>query len=117
MQVSDLEELSARLCRIREQLAAASLPADKPLMEYDPLVKAARAGEFMLPKPLTVGSLSETVDRKIANVTVLLERARKHEELAQTVQAADDQEYGLASDEYLHGKPGSGAQESTRTPR
>lgn len=106
MHVSKLEELSNRLHRLRERLDAASTPSDAPLMENSPLVQAAKECEFMLPPSLTVRSLSETVDRKIANVEVLLERARKHEDLPEAAQVAAGQEYTLTEEDYLAGKRG-----------
>lgn len=58
----------------------------------------------MLPSPLTLGSLAETVDRKIANVGVLLDRARTHEDLPESAQMAADQEYLMTEDDYRYGK-------------
>jgi hypothetical protein len=100
MQVSELEELAVRLGHLRERLDAAS-SIDTPLAENSPLVQAARECEFMLPPVLTVRTLSETVARKIANVSVLLERAKKQEELSAEAPAADEQGYMYTEDDYL----------------
>jgi hypothetical protein len=100
MQVNELEELAARLDRLRKRLDAAS-PADTPLPEDSPLVQAARECEFMLPPSLSVRTLSETVDRKIANVSLLLERAKKQEDLSIEAPAADEQDYIFTEDDYL----------------
>jgi hypothetical protein len=102
MQVSELEELSARLGRLRERLDETS-PADTPLSESSPLLQAARECDFMLPPTLTVRTLSETVDRKIANVSVLLERAKKQKDLSAEVPAAEAQDYMFTEDDYLLG--------------
>lgn len=98
MQVSKLEELSARLRRLRDRLAGTSLSRDAPLDDGSELVQAARECEFMLPERLTVGSLAETVERKIAIVGALLERARIHEALPEEVRMVADHEY-MASEE------------------
>jgi hypothetical protein len=103
MQVSKLEELSARLHRLRDQLGAAPSD-DQPLEEGDQLVRAARACEFMLPERLTVASLRETVDHKIETVGVLLERARKHEALPDEAQLVADQEYTATEEDYEIGR-------------
>lgn len=100
MQVSELKELSARLGRLRERLDAAP-SADTPLADDSPLVQAARECEFMLPPTLSVGTLSETVDRKIANVSVLLERAKKQEDLSVEASVAETQDYMFTEDDYL----------------
>ncbi len=105
MQVSDLEELSVRLQRVREQLA--NISEDKQLTHDSAVVQAAKACEFMLPATLTVRSLSETVDRKIANVVVLLERARRHEALPEAAQVAAVQGYAADREDYLINKPES----------
>lgn len=108
MQVRELEDLSTRLERLRTRLDAASA-VDTPLPDDSPLVQAARECEFMLPPILSVRTLSETVARKIANVSVLLERAKKQEDLSGEVPAADEQDYILTEDDYLLRSPGSPA--------
>lgn len=116
MQVNALEELSTRLHRLRGQLASASKAEGRPLAEDDPLVRAAMECEFMLPSPLTVRSLSETVEKKIGTVALLLERARKHEELPEAAQTAADQEYMATSGDYLARNGPRGAEGRHGTP-
>ncbi len=101
MQVRKLEEISARLHRLRDQLSVTSLPMHAPLDDNNELVQAARECEFMLPEQVTVGALTETVDHKIDNVMVLLARARKHEELPEVAQMVADQEYTATEEDYL----------------
>jgi hypothetical protein len=60
----------------------------------------------MLPQPLTLASLRETVRHKIDTVQVLLARAREHERLPPDAQLAADEGYMAGSDEL------SGANES-----
>jgi hypothetical protein len=101
MQARKLEELSGRLYRLRDQINDVALPDHTPLDESSALVQAARECEFMLPEPLTVATLAETVNHKIDNVNVLLERARKHEALPQAAQVAADQEYTVTEEDLL----------------
>jgi hypothetical protein len=100
MQVKELEDLSSRLQRLQQQLKSASAGSNSPLREDDPLVVAALECEFMLPSILTMETLTETVEKKINNVNLLLERARRHESLPEDAQVAADQEY-LATEEDL----------------
>lgn len=104
MHVSELESLSTRLHRLQQQLRSASMPGDQALDEEDALVQAAKECEFMLPPALTVRTLAETVDKKINNVTVLLERARRHESLPEDAQLAAEQEYMASDEDFLAGK-------------
>ncbi|NEX63945.1 hypothetical protein [Noviherbaspirillum galbum] len=101
MHVKDLESLSSRLHQLLNDLRRSGTGNDAPLGVDDPLVAAARDCEFMLPSPLNARTLSETVERKIENVNVLLERARRHESLPEEAQIAADQEY-LATEEDLN---------------
>lgn len=101
MQVRKLEELSGRLYRLRDQLSDAISSGNTPLDESNALVQAARECEFMLPEHPTVATLTDTVNHKIDNVNVLLERARKHEALPQAAQVAADQEYTVTEEDLL----------------
>jgi hypothetical protein len=98
MQVSKLEQLSERLQRLRQQLAAAA--GDTPLDERHELVRAARECEFMLPERLTVPALAGAVAHQIDVVAVLIERARRHEELPASAQLAAEQEYTATDEDY-----------------
>lgn len=100
MQVAQLEELAERLRSLKTQLQQHSGSLDQPLKEDSDIVEAARECDFMLPAPLTLRTLSETVDRKIENVAVLTERARKHESLPEDAQAAAEQEYTMSDEDY-----------------
>lgn len=99
MQVSELEQLDARLHKLRDQLRSEP-HGERMLRMDDPLVKSALACEFMLPETLTVRNLADTVERKIDNVRVLLERARSHENLPESAQIAAGQEYMAGAQEY-----------------
>lgn len=99
MQVSELEQLDARLHSLRDRLRAET-HGERVLVMEDPLVKAALECEFMLPETLTVRNLAETVERKIGNVQLLLERARSHEALPEAAQIAAGQEYMAGQQEY-----------------
>jgi hypothetical protein len=90
------------------------MATDTPLADDSALVQAAKGCEFMLPETLTIGSLRETVDRKIANVSVLLERARKHDDLPTSAQTAAEQEYTATEDDYALNKREQHAQEQER---
>lgn len=104
--VSRLEELQSRLKELAARLDADSRGAENAIPKGDPLVELAEACEFALPAPLTIGALSETVQRKIGNVQVLLERARQHEDLPQDAQAAADDEDILLSESTPPEHPG-----------
>lgn len=107
MQVRELEELDARLHGLRDRLR--NEPRGERLLDMeDPLVKAAEACEFMLPETLSVRNLADTVERKIGNVQLLLERARGHEELPESAQVAAGQEYMAGREDYQaeHAQPG-----------
>lgn len=101
MQVSKLEDLAARLQRLQQRLATAPATPERTLSPNDSMVQAARECEFMLPKPLTLSALAATVERKIANVAVLLERARRHEDMPPAAQLAADQEDLATEEDYL----------------
>lgn len=100
MQVAQLEKLAERLRSLKSRLQNLHGPLQQPLNENSELVMAAQECDFMLPTPLTLGTLSETVDRKLKNVAVLTERARKHESLPEDAQAAAEQEYTMSDEDY-----------------
>lgn len=100
MHVEKLEEISARLNQLKSDLKRALNEGDHPLDIHSALVRQAEECEFMLPEKLTTRTLAEAVDRKLANVAVLLERARKHESLPEDAQAAAEQEYMLSDEDY-----------------
>jgi hypothetical protein len=100
MRISELEELAARLHGLQHRLDQTSISGDEPLAQDHPLVQAAAACEFRLPPRLTVRTLAETVERKIDNVTLMLERAREHQQLPQSAQAAAEQEDMPGADDY-----------------
>ncbi|RJF95364.1 hypothetical protein [Noviherbaspirillum saxi] len=100
MQVAKLEEISAKLEQLRDELYRTSSAQDQPLDEHGRLVQLAKECDFMLPPRLTVANLTGTVERKLANIAVLLERARKHESLPDDAQAAAEQEYTLTDEDY-----------------
>jgi hypothetical protein len=60
--------------------------------------------EVMLPEPLTLAALSETVRHKIDTVQVLLTRAREHEQLQPDAQLAADEGYMVSNDELADAK-------------
>ncbi|HEV2611037.1 MAG TPA: hypothetical protein VGU61_12280 [Noviherbaspirillum sp.] len=98
--VSQLEGLSDKLHRLSERLRSDRRPAGTALGENDPLVAAANDCDFLLPSPLTIDTLSATVEKKIGNVAVLLERARMHEQLPPDAQAAAEEENVLMDEDY-----------------
>lgn len=90
--VAQLETLLNKLQSLQQRLKNTDRSPSSELTESDPLVQAANECDFILPSPLTINTLQETVDRKIDNVLVLLERARQHEELPPDVQMAAEHE-------------------------
>jgi len=112
MQVAQLEEIAERLRSLRSRLQKLSGSPDQTLNEDSEYVQAAKECDFMLPSPLTLGTLSETVERKIQNVSILMERALSHESLPEDAQAAAEQEYTMSDEDYSlsHAQqPGGGA--------
>lgn len=100
MQVAQLEEIAERLRSLKSSLQNFSGSPEHPLNQDSEYVQAAKDCDFMLPSPLTLGTLSETVERKLQNVAVLLDRARKHESLPEDAQAAAEQEYTMSDEDY-----------------
>jgi len=95
-----LEALSDNLHRLAGLLQADSRPADTELSRTDPLVVAAENCDFILPSPLTTKTLAATVQKKIENVAVLLERSLMHESLPPEAQAAAEEENKYIEENY-----------------
>lgn len=98
-----LEQMAQRLQALKTRLERHEQAPDAPIAMDDPLVDMARACEFPLPAKLTGRTLSEEVERKLANVDVLMARAREHEALPPDVRAAADQENSLMVEDYKDG--------------
>jgi hypothetical protein len=98
--VAKLETLSDKLHRLADRLRAERRLPTGALSEEDPLVTAAKDCEFLLPVPLTIDTLSTTVQKKIENVAVLLERARMHQDLPTDAQTAAEEEIVLMDEDY-----------------
>lgn len=98
-----LEQMQARLQALKQALARREQSPDAPIAGDDPLAAMASDCEFPLPSPLNSRTLAEEVDRKIANVAVLMERARQHESLPPEMRAAADQENSLLVEDYKDG--------------
>ena len=98
-----LERMSQKLHTLKERLAHREKPADAAIAMDDPLVAMARECEFPLPRTLTGRTLAEEVERKIANVEVLMARAREHEALPPEMRSAADQENSYMVEDYKDG--------------
>jgi len=95
-----LNALSENLHRLANLLEADPRPTTMALQNTDPLIVAANACDFALPNPLTLETLSTTVEKKIANVAVLLERSLMHESLPPEAQAAAEEENKYIEEDY-----------------
>ncbi|WP_194711311.1 hypothetical protein [Noviherbaspirillum soli] len=100
---AQLEQMTERLQALKSYLARREQSPDAPMDMNDPAVEMAAACEFPLPGRLTGRTLAEEVDRKIANVDVLMARAREHEALPPEMRAAADQENTLMVEDYKDG--------------
>jgi hypothetical protein len=100
---AQLEQMTERLQALKSHLARREQSPDAPMDRNDPAVEMAAACEFPLPGKLTGRTLAEEVDRKIANVDVLMARAREHEALPPEMRAAADQENTLMVEDYRDG--------------
>ncbi len=98
-----LEQMAERLQALKMRLARREQAPDAPIAMDDPLADMARACEFPLPGTLTGRTLAEEVERKLANVDVLMARAREHEALPPEMRAAADQENTLMVEDYKDG--------------
>lgn len=97
---TQLEQMTERLHALKSHLARREQSPDAPMDMNDPAVDMAAACEFPLPGKLTGRTLAEEVERKIANVDVLMARAREHEALPPEIRAAADQENSLMVEDY-----------------
>ena len=100
---AQLAQMADRLHALKSHLARREQSPDAPMDTSDPAVDMAAACEFPLPAKLTGRTLAEEVDRKIANVEVLMARAREHEALPPEMRAAADQENSLMVEDYKDG--------------
>ena len=103
MSTAQLEQILGKLQSLKSRLAQRGNAPDEAIAMSDPLVDMAHDCEFPLPGTLTGRSLEEEVDRKIANVMVLMERARQHEALPSEMREAADQENTLMVEDYREG--------------
>ena len=97
---AQLEQMHDRLQALKESLDRRGQPPDQRIETDDPLAHMALDCEFPLPSPLTGRSLAEEVERKLANVGVLMERSRQHESLPPEMRTAADQENPLMVEDY-----------------
>lgn len=103
MSTGQLEQIRDKLQTLKATLARRERASDEPIQRNDPLVDMANDCEFPLPARLTGRTLGEEVDRKIANVMVLMERARQHEALPPEMREAAGQENSLLVEDYKDG--------------
>ena len=95
MNVEHLESLLTKLQQLQRRLNETSTPRDIELRKGDPLVQLAMECDFFLPSPLNVQTLSSTVDNKIENVNLLLDRARQNADVPADAKAVIENEYLL----------------------
>ena len=95
-----LEAIRNNLHDLATRLKADRREPTTELTDHDALVIEARQCDFMLPSPLTIESLSETVARKIENVGVLLDRAEMHESLPPEARKAAEEENAYMVEDY-----------------
>ena len=98
-----LQQMQDRLQAMKQSLARREQSPDAPIAADDPLARMALACEFPLPSPLNGRTLANEIECKIANVTVLMERARQHESLPPEMRDAADQENCLLVEDYKDG--------------
>ncbi|MES2830665.1 MAG: hypothetical protein V4695_01570 [Pseudomonadota bacterium] len=99
-----LEALSDKLHELAKRLHSDLTPGDSELNDGNSLVVSAKDCDFLLPTPLTLENLAATVQKKIDNINVLLERARMHESLPPEAQAAAEEENIYMEQDYDNGK-------------
>ncbi len=95
-----LEALHRQLCHLATRLNDDCRPPDTALEPGDTLLDDARACDFLLPSPLTLLTLQDSVQKKIETVAVLMERAKVHESLPRAAQAAAEEENAFIEDDY-----------------
>lgn len=95
MNVEHLESLLIKLQQLQLRLNETSTPRDAELPQGDPLVQLAMDCDFFLPTQLNVETLSSTVDNKIENVNLLLDRARQNADVPADAKAVIENEYLL----------------------
>ncbi len=106
---AQLEQMHDRLQALKQSLARRDQSPDLPLAQDDPLAAMALDCEFPLPSPLTGRTLTDEVERKIGNVSVLMERARQHESLPPEMRAVAVQENAGLVEDYKDGGVADGA--------
>jgi hypothetical protein len=104
-----LQQMHDRLQTLKQNLARREQSPDTPIASDDALARMALDCEFPLPTPLNGRTLADEVERKLANVSVLMERARQHESLPPEMRAAADQENSLMVEDYKDNGVGDGA--------
>lgn len=97
---AQLEALQHQLAQLARRLADDRRPPSAILTATDPEVAEASACDFLLPSPLTLEALRETVQKKQDNVVVLLARAKLHEALPADAQAAAEEENAFMEADY-----------------
>jgi len=100
---AQLEQMQHKLQALKQSLARRGQSGDTPIASDDPLAAMAADCEFPLPSPLNGRTLADEVDRKIANVAVLMDRARQHESLPPEMREAADQENTMMVEDYKEG--------------
>lgn len=105
MESKRLEQLELGLRGVLRQIERDEGREAGELSDGHPAARAALECEVMLPEPLTLGSLRDTVRHKIDTVQVLLERAREHEALPPDAQLAADEGYMASTDELTETRP------------
>jgi hypothetical protein len=103
MSTGQLERILDKLQALKARLVQREHARDEHIPMNDPLVEMANDCEFPLPANLTSRNLEDEVDRKIANVMVLMDRARQHEALPPEMREAADQENSMLVEDYKDG--------------
>ena len=104
MESSRLEQLEKGLCNVLRLIERDESGQPGELAREHPAARAAEECEVMLPEPLTLAALFETVRHKIETVQVLLARAREHDQLPPDAQLAADEGYMASTDELVEAK-------------